>query len=387
MSIRKRNSKKAKNGYVYEVYFTYKHNGMTQRYSKSGFLSKKEAQEHEALKKAELKETGKIHKEVKKTFKEVYEEFLEVGADQYQENTIHNTQIYYRYCEVELAKIPIINFDYPLLQKYFNSRKNKGLETNKGIKKAINRVLNYALKAGYIKSNPLNLVTVKGVEKHIDRDEVLNYEDFLKIIDALENKNNFRKKAYSIALQIGYYTGLRTSEVFALEKNDILLQDDLIFVNKKMVYKGLKKDEIYVVNKMKSKKSKAIIPLARSLKDVLIKWFEVNPYEKVICDIEGNYIHPEVMSSFLRELSKKLNVSYHFHMLRHTFATNLVTNDVDLKTTQELMRHSNINTTMDIYTHIKDEHKITVVNDVFKTKCVENVSKDEIGTSTKHLIN
>lgn len=49
MSIRKRTSKKAKNGYVYEVYFPYKINGITERYSRSGFKTKKEAKEHEAL--------------------------------------------------------------------------------------------------------------------------------------------------------------------------------------------------------------------------------------------------------------------------------------------------------------------------------------------------
>ena len=41
MSIRKRTSKKAKNGYVYEVYFNYKTNGITNRYTKSGFKTKK----------------------------------------------------------------------------------------------------------------------------------------------------------------------------------------------------------------------------------------------------------------------------------------------------------------------------------------------------------
>ena len=60
MSIRKRTSKKAKNGYVYEVYFPYKINGIIERYSKSGFKTKKEAQEHEALMLAELKENGSI---------------------------------------------------------------------------------------------------------------------------------------------------------------------------------------------------------------------------------------------------------------------------------------------------------------------------------------
>lgn len=62
-------------------------------------------------------------------------------------------------------------------------------------------------------------------------------------------------------------------------------------------------------------------------------------------------------------------------MLRHTFATTLVNNEVDIKTTQELMRHANFNTTMNLYTHISDTHKENVVNGVFGIKSVEKVSK------------
>lgn len=88
MSIRKRPSKKAKNGYVYEVYFPYKQNGITERYSKSGFKTKKEAQEHEALTLASLKENGSIKKEINKTLNEVFSEFVEIGSTNYQINTI-----------------------------------------------------------------------------------------------------------------------------------------------------------------------------------------------------------------------------------------------------------------------------------------------------------
>ena len=48
-------------------------------------------------------------------------------------------------------------------------------------------------------------------------------------------------------------------------------------------------------------------------------------------------------------------------MLRHTFATTLVNNEVDIKTTQELMRHANFNTTMNLYTHISDTIKKTLL--------------------------
>ncbi|WP_286669632.1 tyrosine-type recombinase/integrase [Thomasclavelia cocleata] len=374
MSIRKRTSKKAKNGYVYEVYFNYKTNGITNRYTKSGFKTKKEAQEHEALMLAEVKESGSIKKEIKKSLENVYHEFLEVGSAQYQSSTIYSTKKNYHYFEKELGQLPIATIDYSILQKYFNSRSKYGIETNKNIKKTISRILNFAIKVGYIKSNPLNLVTVTGVENHLDHEKVLLYDDFKTIINALD-KVDFKRKAYSIAIQIGYYTGLRISEVLALNKSDFDLDNNLIFINKKLLYKDLKKENYTTSNQMKSKTSKAIIPLANPLKHSLIEWFKKNPYEKVICDIDGYYINPNVLSLDIKKLAKNLGISFHFHMLRHTFATNLVNSNVDLKTAQELMRHSNINTTMSIYTHVNDQHKINVINNVFDIKSVEKVSK------------
>lgn len=383
MSIRKRTSKKAKNGYVYEVYFPYKVNGITERYSRSGFKTKKEAQEHEALMLAEVKEKGKINKDSAKTLNQVYKEFLELGANEYQANTILGTKLQYeRNVKAELGNISIKNFDYALLQGYFNKRGSLGIETNKSTRKALNRLLNYAVKVGYIKNNPINLVKVIGIENKREKDQVLLDTELNILLNALESANDFNKKAYSIAIQIGKYTGLRVSEVFALEKEDINFNENCINVNRKLVYDGLKKDEIYSTHQMKSKSSKAIIPLASVLKSVLTDWFKINPYDHIICDVEGKYINPKTFSIFMKSLAKKHNISFNFHMLRHTFATTLVMNDVDIKTTQELMRHSDFNTTMTLYTHISKEHKAKVINDVFGLKSVEKVAKinDEIKT-------
>ena len=46
-----------------------------------------------------------------------------------------------------------------------------------------------------------------------------------------------------------------------------------------------------------------------------------------------------------------------FHDLRHTFATLLIESDVSMKVVQELLGHSTITTSMDIYTHVSDEKK------------------------------
>lgn len=371
MGVVKRKKKNNK-GFTFEVNFTYKDNGITKRYFKGGFHTKKEALNHEIMMKAQVQEKGTIKKEVKKTFEDVYNEFLENGTLQYQQATIHNTKRYYNDFK-SLCKVPIKNFNYQLLQRYFNSRSNKGIETNRCIKKAINRVLNYAIKVGYIENNPLSLVIVTGVDSHMEHEQILSENDFIKLVSALDEQSTFNYHAYSIAIQIAYYTGLRISEVLALDKDDIDMKNDIINVNKKLCYLGLKKDEFYTTHQMKSKKSRSIIPLVYPLKQSLIKWLDMNPYEKLLCDCDECYINPNVLSSSVKKISKPLNIDFHFHMLRHTFITNLVMNAVDLKTTQELARHSNINTTMSIYTHIQEEHKKSALNNVFNKKCGQNV--------------
>lgn len=66
------------------------------------------------------------------------------------------------------------------------------------------------------------------------------------------------------------------------------------------MYDGLKKNEIYATYQMKSKSSKAVIPLASVLKEILLEWFKINPYGHVICDIEGNFINPKSFSIYIK---------------------------------------------------------------------------------------
>lgn len=275
----------------------------------------------------------------------------------------------------KLGQLLINKIDYALLQKYFNSRADSSIGVNKNVKKVINCAMNYAIKANYITINPISLVDISGIDKTKDKDKILLNTEIDTIIEELNKTNDFTYQAYAIAIQIGRYTGLRISEVFALEKSDIDFENDTIDVNKKLIYQNLKKDQLYYTNQMKSKSSKAVIPLANILKNILVPWFNKNPYDKAVCDIEGNYIHPSCFNLQVKKICMRFNIYFHFHMLRHTFATTLATNNVDIKTTQELMRHSNFNTTMNIYTHINDTVKKKAINDVFNIKSVEKVSK------------
>jgi len=115
--------------------------------------------------------------------------------------------------------------------------------------------------------------------------------------------------------------------------------------------------------------------IAAPLKSILIEWFNENPLDFLICDIDGKYCSPSNLSNLLSRTNKKLGININYHMLRHSLATTLVLNNTDLKTTQEILRHSSISTTLNIYTHVNLQHKKQALNDVFEIKSVKNVSK------------
>lgn len=370
MSIKKRKCSKFKSGYSYEVQLYYPgENGETKSYSKRGFRTKKEALEHENLKKMELLQKGTIEKEKEqKTLNEVYEEFLEIGSIEYQHNTILNTKHGYSYFKNELGNMKIKKINYQVLQKFFNARINEGIETNKRIKKALNRIFEYALKCNYIDINYVKLVKVKGKENSREnKNDILTFSQLSSLMDILHEKNSFEYESYSVAISIGFYTGLRISEVLALEKSDIDFKNNTINVCKKLEYNGLKKEEIRVSNEMKSVTSKQIIDLEKDLKNILLEWFEMNPYNLIVCDKEGYYLVPRIFQTKVNQLikSKGLDFHFHFHMLRHTFASMLYNNGVNIKEIQHLMRHADIKTTLGQYTHLQGVNTLTTLNETF----------------------
>lgn len=383
MSIREREGKK---GITYQVYFPYKNElGISCIYRKGGFNTKKEAKAHETLLKAQIAKNGYLNQDCELTLDHVFKDYFDTFKKRkVSKATIqHYENIYKNHIKQALGHYKIIKLKYPTLQKYFNECSNlsKGLQEN--IKKVLNNVFKYACKCCYIENNPVSLVDLTGIEP-TEKKKTITYQELEMIIETTKNrdcKDSFRNDSIVISLYIGYYSGLRLCETLALEKSDFDFINNEIHITKQLDCIGKQTKVLKTTNKLKTNSSSAVIPLAEPLKEILVKWFNKNPYNHVICDIEGNYIHDSFIKTTLKQISKKTNIYFHFHMLRHTFISNLANNGVEPQIAKELARHSDIATTMNIYTHVNEDKQKQAINNVFGSKSVKKVSNISLLTN------
>ena len=150
--------------------------------------------------------------------------------------------------------------------------------------------------------------TVKNIQdKLIDKDE-------LKLI--LKNVPDTPKgKELKLAIEIAYYSGLRLSEVLSLEKDDITFDGSVRLL---VMGKG-------------SKARVTFMPLR---------------YKELLTEVfEGFSINASYVKTTFKRVVDRLGIKSSFHGLRHSFATNLLRNNVKINRVQNYLGHSNIATT------------------------------------------
>lgn len=368
MRIEKRNAKKAKNGFTYRVKIDYfDEYGIKQTYSKSGFATKKEARAHGVEIEHELQTKGTLKKECAKTLSDCFLEAMELEKHHLARTTvIHYTHIFENHIKKEqIAQIPIDKIKYTMLQAHFNRLGHQGKTLVNSQKCIFSRAFKHALKCGYIQENPMHDIKITYAEAKKET-HVLTYEELDQVIGCfLDLRGSFRKYVYCVATYCGYYLGLRVTEIFALEKSDFDFENDLVYISKKLESRRLKKSEMYLTERMKTKGSKAVLPIPEPLKEILLQWFDYNPYDLVCCDENGDFL-PEISYEVrCRKIGEKLGFSFHPHCLRHTYITNIVRSGCDIKTASKLARHSNVQTTLNVYTHTDEDTKKGAIDKVF----------------------
>lgn len=154
---------------------------------------------------------------------------------------------------------------------------------------------------------------------------------------------------YYIAVLLASKAGLRLGEVSGLTWNDIDFNKGNISVNKQ--WKILKETGEYGFGNLKSTNSFRTIPIAPSI----LKELELIKSTAPI-NINRRLISTNNTASLNNGLDESLKKNFHItvHDLRHTYATNLIANGLDFKTTAKLLGHD-VEQTMKVYSHVTDE--------------------------------
>ncbi len=282
-----------------------------------------------------------------KYFKSVPIEFIEyMSLHNYAENSI---QIYYN-----MVFHFINSFRHKSLQEIHRfsekeiDRYHLGLTERRAlsastINQSVNAIkLYYKVMAGT--QIRLNEVSRPKTPKILPK--VHSQEDMQKLLSSIEN---LKHKAIILLM---YSSGIRISELIRMEKSDINFERRLVFVQKSKGYK-----ERYTV-------------LSDNAAMILREYIAQYKPEKYL--FEGQYGHKYTDTSVRKilannEIRAGISKKGGPHVLRHSFATHLLEQGVDLRYIQELLGHNSSKTT-EIYTHVstKDFGRIKSPGDFIK---------------------
>ena len=219
----------------------------------------------------------------------------------------------------------------------------------------ISSILKTAVQWQVIPSNPCDRVKPPKVER---KEAVsLDEKQAAELIKCLQSEPIKYRAAIMLALQ----TGMRRGELCALNWSDLDLKSGTITVNKSILYSS---DKGIFEDSTKTKSSNRIISVPDSMIK-LLKTYQAEQLKqrlalgdqwidsgKIFTSENGGVINPESLSGWFKNFVRRYNLpDIHFHNLRHTAATLLIANGVDVATVSKRLGHADKTTTLNIYTH------------------------------------
>lgn len=269
-----------------------------------------------------------------------------------------------------LKKYKKINFIQAVteneIKDYIMSLKRRDLSKKTIQRKitAIKEFHKFLFEKNVTSKNPAKLIDNVKADKHIP--EVLTIDEITQMIDQINGDDpiSIRNKAI---MEVLYGSGLRVSELTDLELSNIHMNAKYLTV----FGKG-NKERIVPMGDMEQIALRAYLEKARP---ILSKNRTSNI---VFLNYQGNKISRQSIFKLIKELSEKCGIIKEIspHTIRHSFATHLLQNGVDLRVVQEMLGHEDISTT-EIYTHIDTKR----LKDIYKNThplAIKEEKKNEI---------
>lgn len=357
-----------KRGAKWEYRISYK-DPFTQKYkikSKSGFITKKEAQ---LAATCEEKKIAEGFEETDLTL----ESFLYEWLSEYKKGTIRKNTFTIHERNIKNHIIPyfkkiLLSKVKPIMyQKFLNMLSEQGYS-----KRTIEIIHGTAYSAfekakilGKIEKNPCTGVTIKGTVKKKE----------IKFLES-EKIPEFYREAYRdgyiywIFFKVLIETGLRKGEAAALQLPDLDLKNLTLDVNKTLDFQAKTNDDIFGATK--TYKSERKVTISQSLANDLqfhLKYLNQNKLafqEKyhhnlnlLLCRNDGNFMPKSSLFNAFSRILKQIDYPpMPIHSLRHTHAVLQMEAGADMKYIQTRLGHGSMQITSDVYPHISKNIEI-----------------------------
>ena len=176
----------------------------------------------------------------------------------------------------------------------------------------------------------------------------------LNSFDITKSKEFFNR----LLIELLYVTGIRVSELCNLQLKQLNLSHKQI----RVIGKGNKEGVVLINNET----TENITYYLNNIRPIFNK---KNNNTALLINNLGNQVNRQYVFTLIKAKQKELNIEISIspHSLRHSFATNMLENDSDLRSVQQLLGHSDISTTQ-IYTHLQDKKLVEAYNKLSRAK-------------------
>ncbi len=207
---------------------------------------------------------------------------------------------------------------------------------------ALRAFLKYLRKRDIESLSPERIELAKVGDRALD---LITIEELERLMHAPDGEDLSALRDRAI-LELLFSTGLRVSELCSLD-NDIDLSQDELSVRGK----GEKVRVVFLSPRAKDR-VKVYLKKRKDMDDSLFIQFGKNAKNSQSLRLSPRSVERIVKNCAIKAgISKKVTP----HIIRHSFATDLLSNGADLRSVQALLGHANIATTQ-VYTHVTDKH-------------------------------
>lgn len=335
---------------------------------KRGFKTRKEAELALARIKLEVA-NGTYKQERAETYQELYDFWVVQYEKTVEESTFVKTLGYFKnHILPSMARYKIDKINIDICQKHFDEWATK-LSKARTIKSYAALVLDFGIKRGYIQTNPFTHVETRIKTRKVDEveEKAENFytrEQLIEFLNCCEQSLHY--KSFTL-LRLLAYTGMRKSEALALTWKDLNLKDNELIISKAI---GRGKSAKLYLKSTKTGTSR-VIKIDDATIAILKLWKKVQKQDYLILghntiaanqlifsNTNNDYIQPVQIQKWMYSVQKKYSLEKITpHGLRHTHCSLLFEAGASLKEVQDRLGHSDVKTTMDIYTHVTKKAK------------------------------